>query len=156
MAHAASQHSSRSSRVDPSELHVPVMLDRCLELLAPVAEAADAVIVDATLGLGGHTSALLAAHPDLTVIGLDRDREALELARRRLAQFGDRARFVHTVYDGIVEAVADAGHAVAEAVNAIVDAGTHADAGRLRTPLRMPRQVINEQIHKFRLTDAGK
>ena len=94
---------------DPSKLHTPVLLERCLELLAPVAERPGAVVVDATLGMGGHSEALLDAHPGLTVIGLDRDPEALELAGRRLARFGERARRVHTVYDGIAEAVRGAG-----------------------------------------------
>jgi 16S rRNA (cytosine1402-N4)-methyltransferase len=87
----------------PAPAHVPVMLDRVLELLAPAASRPGAVVVDATLGLGGHTEALLAAHPDLTVVGLDRDPEALALARARLAPYGDRVRTVHTVYDRIGE-----------------------------------------------------
>lgn len=94
---------------DPSELHTPVLLERCLELLAPVAGRRGAVIVDATLGMGGHSAALLEAHPGLTVIGLDRDTEALELAGRRLAPFGERSIRVHTVYDGIAEAVRGTG-----------------------------------------------
>lgn len=100
---------TNSGAQDPAALHVPVLLERCLELLAPVAARPGAVIVDATLGMGGHTSALLAAHPGLTVIGLDRDTEALELAGRRLAAYGDRAIRVHTVYDGIEDAVRGAG-----------------------------------------------
>lgn len=94
---------------DPAELHTPVMLDRCLELLAPVAARPGAVIIDATLGMGGHTAALLAAHPDLTVVGVDRDAAAQELAARRLAPFGSRAILVHAVYDRIGEAVRGAG-----------------------------------------------
>ena len=94
---------------DPAALHTPVMLARCLELLAPVAARPGAVLVDATLGMGGHSSALLGAHPGLTVIGLDRDPEALALAGRRLAPFGERAILVHTVYDGIAEAARGAG-----------------------------------------------
>jgi len=94
---------------DPAALHTPVLLERCLELLAPVAGRAGAVVVDATLGMGGHSEALLAAHPGLTVIGLDRDAEALALAGRRLARFGARAVLVHTVYDGIEDAVREAG-----------------------------------------------
>lgn len=90
---------------DPGDLHVPVMLGRCLELLAHAAARANAVVVDATLGMGGHSEALLAAHPGLTVIGLDRDRDALAVAGRRLARFGDRARLVHAVYDRIGDAV---------------------------------------------------
>lgn len=95
---------------EPSELHTPVLLERCLELLAPVASRPGAVIVDATLGMGGHTSALLEAHPELTVIGLDRDQEALALAGKRLATYGDRAIRVHAVYDEIVRAVTSAGY----------------------------------------------
>ncbi|MGO1538982.1 MAG: 16S rRNA (cytosine(1402)-N(4))-methyltransferase RsmH [Leucobacter sp.] len=94
---------------DPRDLHTPVLLDRCLELLAPVAERDGAVIVDTTLGMGGHSEAMLDAHPGLTVIGLDRDEEALELAGRRLERFGTRAVLVHAVYDEIADAVRDAG-----------------------------------------------
>ncbi|MEJ6489364.1 16S rRNA (cytosine(1402)-N(4))-methyltransferase RsmH [Leucobacter sp. USCH14] len=98
---------------DPSALHTPVLLERCLELLAPVAEgvAPDEapVIVDATLGMGGHSEALLERFPRLTVIGLDRDTEALELAGSRLARFGERAIRVHAVYDEIARAVSDSG-----------------------------------------------
>ena len=94
---------------NPSELHTPVLLERCLELLAPAAEREGAVVVDATLGMGGHTEAMLEAHPGLTVIGLDRDTEALELAGKRLARFGDRAIRVHAVYDEIARAVTESG-----------------------------------------------
>jgi 16S rRNA (cytosine1402-N4)-methyltransferase len=91
--------------------HVPVLLERCLELLAPALDAAaragrDAVHVDATLGLGGHAEAVLAAHPRLVLIGLDRDPQALELARTRLRPYADRVRLVHAVYDelpGVLE-----------------------------------------------------
>ena len=95
---------------DARNLHTPVLLERCLELLAPVAERPGAVVIDATLGMGGHTEALLQAHPQLTVIGLDRDAEALDLAAQRLAPFGERFVGVHTVYDGISEAARAAGH----------------------------------------------
>ena len=94
---------------DPGDLHTPVMLDRCLELLAPVASRPGAVVVDATLGMGGHSAALLARHPGLTVIGLDRDPDALRLASRRLAPWGERAILVHTVYDRIAETARGAG-----------------------------------------------
>ncbi len=94
---------------DPGSLHTPVLLERCLELLAPVAARRGAVVVDATLGMGGHSEALLEAHPGLTLIGLDRDTHALELAGRRLEKFEDRLIRVHTVYDGIESAVRGAG-----------------------------------------------
>lgn len=85
--------------------HVPVLLRRCLELLAPAVAAPGAVAVDATLGLGGHSEALLRANPDLTVVGLDRDTEALARAGRRLAGFGGRFRGVHCVYDELPAAL---------------------------------------------------
>jgi len=87
-------------------IHVPVMLDRTLELLAPALERDGAVLVDATLGLAGHAEAFLTRFPHLTLVGLDRDPEALELARRRLEPFADRIHLVHAVYDRIAE-VAD-------------------------------------------------
>jgi len=79
--------------------HVPVLLDRVLELLAPALDRAGAVLVDATLGLGGHSEALLRAHPGLTLVGLDRDREALRLSAQRLAAYAERTHLVHAVYD---------------------------------------------------------
>ena len=90
-------------------VHVPVLQDRCLELLAPAVSAQGAVLVDATLGLGGHSQAALVAFPGLHVVGLDRDPDALALARTRLAPFADRVTFVHAVYDRMVEVLADLG-----------------------------------------------
>ncbi|WP_324847899.1 16S rRNA (cytosine(1402)-N(4))-methyltransferase RsmH [Actinocrinis sp.] len=78
--------------------HVPVMLERCVEALAPAA-APGAVFVDATLGLGGHSEALLTRFPQIRLIGLDRDPQALERSSRRLAAFADRIDLVHAVYD---------------------------------------------------------
>lgn len=85
--------------------HVPVLLERCLELLAPALSRADrqTVHVDATLGLGGHAEAVLAAHPQTILIGLDRDPEALAHARARLAPYAERVHFVHAVYDELPE-----------------------------------------------------
>lgn len=94
---------------DASALHTPVLLERCLELLDPAVSHEGAVVVDATLGMGGHSEALLDRHPTLTLIGVDRDTEALELAGNRLARFGDRVIFVHAVYDEIADAVKGAG-----------------------------------------------
>jgi len=86
---------------EPRGTHVPVLLERCLELLAPALSrpGRQTVHVDATLGLGGHAEAVLAAHPDLVLVGLDRDREALAHAERRLAPYADRTHLVHAVYD---------------------------------------------------------
>lgn len=81
--------------------HVPVLEDQCLELLAPAVGAPGAVMVDATLGLGGHTESALRRFPDLRIVGIDRDQEALEHSRARLAAFAPRVTFVHAVYDQI-------------------------------------------------------
>ncbi len=91
-----------------ANLHEPVMLHRCLELLRPGIQK-DSVVVDATLGLGGHTEALLNTHSDLTVIGFDRDPEALELASERLGKFGSRFRGVLATYDQLASVLAELG-----------------------------------------------
>lgn len=90
-------------------LHTSVMLDRCVELLAPALKKPGAAVIDGTLGMGGHTEALLERFPELTVIGLDRDTEALELAGARLERFGSRFVPVHAVYDEVERAVSEAG-----------------------------------------------
>src|ERR1700712_843890 len=90
--------------MDVTKIHTPVMLERSVELLAPAIGEPGAVLVDATLGIGGHAEAFLTRFPNLTVVGLDRDPEALKLAGERLAPFGERAKLVHCVYDGIQEA----------------------------------------------------
>ncbi|HEY5222103.1 MAG TPA: 16S rRNA (cytosine(1402)-N(4))-methyltransferase RsmH [Microbacteriaceae bacterium] len=89
------------------DLHTPVLLERCIELLAPAVHAEGAVLVDATLGMGGHAEAFLTRFPHLTVVGLDRDTEALALAGERLASFGERVRLVHAVFDGIDDTLAE-------------------------------------------------
>ncbi len=89
--------------------HVPVLLDRVIDLLAPSVAGDRPVIVDATLGLGGHTEAMLRRFPDVHVIGIDRDPAALARAKSRLASFGDRVTFAHAVYDEIVGVVRSAG-----------------------------------------------
>jgi 16S rRNA (cytosine1402-N4)-methyltransferase len=89
--------------------HVPVLLERCLELLAPALARPDAVHVDFTLGLGGHAEAVLERYPDVVLIGLDRDPEALEHSRQRLVRFADRTHLVHAVYDELPAVLADLG-----------------------------------------------
>lgn len=95
--------------MNTADLHVPVMLERTLELLHPALSTPGAVLIDATLGLGGHAEAALERHPDLTLVGLDRDPDALERARERLAPFGERVHTVHTVYSGIRNALDELG-----------------------------------------------
>ena len=83
--------------------HVPVLEQRCLDLLAPAISHEGAIMVDATLGLGGHTESALERFPHLRVVGFDRDTEALDHSRARLARFAGRVDFVHAVYDRIEE-----------------------------------------------------
>ncbi|WP_353709470.1 16S rRNA (cytosine(1402)-N(4))-methyltransferase RsmH [Cellulosimicrobium sp. ES-005] len=92
---------------DAAERHVPVLLQRCVDLLAPALAQPGAVLVDCTLGMGGHTEAVLEQVPTARVVGIDRDPEAIARASRRLERFGDRFRAVHAVYDEIGEVVAD-------------------------------------------------
>lgn len=96
--------------------HIPVLRDECLDALAPALEAPNAVVVDGTLGLGGHTEALLDRFSTVTVVGIDRDTSALEHAAERLARFGDRFVPVHTTYDNIEKALAAVGRRVANGI----------------------------------------
>src|ERR1700759_1091412 len=93
---------------DPT--HVPVLLDRVVALVAPALDRPGAVFVDATLGLGGHTGAVLARCPQARVVGVDRDEHALELAGQRLADAAPgRLTLVHAVYDEIPDVLAEEG-----------------------------------------------
>jgi 16S rRNA (cytosine1402-N4)-methyltransferase len=85
------------------KLHIPVALEYALEMLGPALSGNNAILVDGTLGLGGHTEAFLEAFPNLTVVGIDRDVSALELAKKRLERFGTRVKFAHSLYSEIVE-----------------------------------------------------
>jgi 16S rRNA (cytosine1402-N4)-methyltransferase len=96
--------------------HVPVLLDRCVTLLAPALERPGAVVVDATLGLGGHAEELLRRFPDVRLIGLDRDTDALELSARRLSPYAERTTLVHAVYDELPDVLAGLGLDTVQAV----------------------------------------
>ena len=86
--------------------HVPVLCERVVELLA---RGPAEIIVDATVGLGGHTEAILEALPTVQVLGLDVDPEALEVAADRLRKFGDRVRLVRGSYAKVDACLADLG-----------------------------------------------
>ena len=96
--------------------HVPVLLARVVALLQPALDHEGAVLVDATLGLGGHSEAVLTRCGLARVVGFDRDPEALRLAGERLAPFGDRFTPVHATFDRIPEALRDLGLAEADGV----------------------------------------
>lgn len=99
-----------------ADRHLPVLRDRCVELLAPALQAPDSVFVDCTLGMGGHTEAVLTAFPHVRAIGIDRDAAAIQLATRRLASFGERFTSAHGVYDEINLVLADLGIEKVQAV----------------------------------------
>ncbi len=96
-----------SSVTEPK--HVPVMLERCIALLAPAISRPDAVVIDATLGLAGHSIAMLEQFPQLRLIGIDRDESALAISRERLVNYAERITLVHAVYDEISEVLANLG-----------------------------------------------
>nr|WP_085997686.1 16S rRNA (cytosine(1402)-N(4))-methyltransferase RsmH [Nocardia jiangxiensis] len=104
---------------DHTPRHVPVLLRRSDEILGPALQSGG-VMVDATLGLGGHSEHFLRTYPSIRLIGLDRDTEALRLAAARLAPFEDRITLVHTRYDGIAAALREAGLAETDSVRAIL------------------------------------
>ncbi|MBO0829732.1 MAG: 16S rRNA (cytosine(1402)-N(4))-methyltransferase RsmH [Streptosporangiales bacterium] len=96
--------------------HVPVMPERVLALLAPALAAPGAVLVDATLGFGGHAELLLRAHPGLRLVGLDRDPAALRASRARLTEHAGRITLVHAVYDQLPRVLHDLGHSQVQGV----------------------------------------
>lgn len=102
-------------------IHTPVKLERTVELLAPALARPGAVLVDATLGMGGHAEAFLGRFPELVLVGLDRDTDAIAIARERLAGFGDRVHLVHTVYDRFAESLLGLG--IAEVSGILFDLG---------------------------------
>lgn len=105
---------ARDPRVDL--IHLPVMLDRTLELLAPALDHPGAVLMDATLGMGGHAEALLTRFPQLLLVGIDRDPDALAIAGERLAPFAARIQLVHAVYDELASVLERSGIASVSAV----------------------------------------
>jgi len=97
-----------------SARHTPVLKDRCINLLAPAFDTAlregrTPYVIDATLGMGGHSEAMLQRFPELHLIGIDRDTEALGLAGARLTPFSARIDLVHAVYDEIPEVLGNLG-----------------------------------------------
>ena len=91
--------------------HVSVMRDECIELLSPaISTHANPVVIDATLGLGGHTEALLSKFPHLVVIGIDRDTQAIEIATERLSRFGERFISHHSIFDRISDVAKEHGY----------------------------------------------
>jgi 16S rRNA (cytosine1402-N4)-methyltransferase len=93
--------------------HRPVMVDEVVELFRPVPAG---VVVDATVGGGGHARALLEAHPDIDVLGLDRDEEAIAAATAALTEFGGRATLRRARFDALTTTLQELGHGTASGV----------------------------------------
>jgi 16S rRNA (cytosine1402-N4)-methyltransferase len=86
--------------------HISVMRDTCVDLLTPAINKSETpVVVDATLGLGGHSEALLESNPNLVLIGIDRDLDAIVKAKIRLAKYENRVKLNHAIFDEISEVV---------------------------------------------------
>jgi 16S rRNA (cytosine1402-N4)-methyltransferase len=105
--------------------HVPVLLDRCFELLRPALTRHDpdgsgAVLVDGTVGAGGHAEHFLTELPGLRLIGVDRDPTALDIVGTRLARYADRLTLVQTRYDDIEHALAESGYGATESVDGML------------------------------------
>lgn len=100
----------------PFAHHVPVLRDRVFALLAPALTSPGCVLVDATLGLGGHADYALRTFPLMRLVGIDRDPSALAEARDRLGRWSGRVHLVHAVYDEIPTVLADLGIAHADGV----------------------------------------
>ena len=116
---------AESDAAQAAELHTPVLLRQCLDLLAPalVGQSAPArpILIDCTLGMGGHSEAALERFENLSVIGIDRDPEAIALASARLARFGERFRAVCATYDRVDSLASDAAEAAGRR-SGVVDA----------------------------------
>jgi 16S rRNA (cytosine1402-N4)-methyltransferase len=90
--------------------HISVMRDTCVDLLTPAINKSETpVVVDATLGLGGHSEALLESNPNLVLIGIDRDLDAIVKAKNRLAKYENRVKLNHAIFDEITDVVSSFG-----------------------------------------------
>lgn len=95
---------------DTNFTHQPVLAARCIELLGQGIEQAGqqgrALVIDGTLGLGGHSELILQTYPQVHLIGIDRDKQALASASRRLREYSSRFTAVHATYDAIGQVAA--------------------------------------------------
>ncbi|MDA1195068.1 MAG: 16S rRNA (cytosine(1402)-N(4))-methyltransferase RsmH [Planctomycetota bacterium] len=105
---------------DLSHVHEPVLVQEVLAFLA-LERSPGGLVVDGTVGAGGHAAAILRAHPDVRLLGIDRDPAILTHAAQRLAPFGDRVRLVHRSYAELAEVLAEAGESAPAGV--LLDVG---------------------------------
>ncbi|MEJ5998591.1 16S rRNA (cytosine(1402)-N(4))-methyltransferase RsmH [Corynebacterium sp. H130] len=128
--------------IEANHGHVPVMRDRMADLLRPAVEklGENAVIVDGTLGAGGHTEHFLKTFPQACVIGIDRDPNALASATERLRPFGDRFQPVQTRFDGLSNAIEQEEGVVMERAREYGIAGALFDLGVSSMQLDQPER----------------
>lgn len=105
--HTPEPHETDESVSPGGFTHRPVMVDEIVKLFEPVPTG---LVIDATLGGAGHAQAVLGARPDLVLLGLDRDAEAVAAATERLAPFGDRVTIRHARFDEMTTIVGELGH----------------------------------------------
>lgn len=131
MASDTTKESTMDYGIDANHGHVPVMRDRMGDLLRPAVESfgANAVIVDGTLGAGGHAEYFLTEFPEASLVGIDRDGLALQQAKERLADFGDRFVPVQGRFDCLADEVEQNEHPVFERVRTVGLAGAFFDLG---------------------------
>lgn len=91
---------------DITQTHLPVLRREVVKIISP---APGGIYLDGTLGLGGHAQALLEACFEIEIVGLDRDSEALDLAKLRLREFASRVHFFHSRFSGFSQALRELG-----------------------------------------------
>ncbi|MBQ9687776.1 MAG: 16S rRNA (cytosine(1402)-N(4))-methyltransferase RsmH [Aeriscardovia sp.] len=101
---------------DAQNIHQPVLLQQCIDLMLPVLQKDNAIIVDGTLGLAGHAQAFLHAASSFHLIGIDQDEEALALATQRLDEFHDRFTPVHSSFGHFTQVIRNLGYQKVDAV----------------------------------------
>ena len=124
---------------EPEQLHEPVLLSEVLQIFSDVDSG---TLVDATFGMGGHSAALLNAHPEISVIGIDRDRATVEAAREKMKQFAERCSIVYGNFADIRQIVGEAGPITGILADLGVssmqfDSGTRGFSFRFDAPLDM-------------------
>lgn len=108
----------RSYDIKENHGHVPVLVERVTELLAPALERdSSPIVIDGTLGAGGHSEHLLESFPHCVVIGVDRDGASLTAATRRLARFGERFVPLHSRFDAYRQTLAQSAPEMASRVH---------------------------------------
>jgi len=126
-------------------MHSSVLLDETMGLLDP---QPGGVFIDATLGLGGHTEAMLEKAENSRVVGIDQDLEAIAIAKERLERFGKRVQIVHANFSEIKRVAADAGVTAVDCIIADLgvsslqfDSGLRGFSFRFDAPLDMRMNV---------------